>query len=92
MITEGYLNTHNVDELAQQLFLSTRQLRRLFEEHLGASPNEVAQTQRLHFAKKLITETNLSMTETAFAAGFSSVRRFNTVIQKTYGRSPLRLR
>lgn len=92
MISAGYLNENSVDELAEELYLSSRQLRRLFEEHLGASPNEVAQTQRLHFAKKLINETNLNMTEVAFSAGYSSVRRFNTVIQKTYGRSPLSLR
>ena len=92
MIEEGYLNSHHVDALAQELFLSTRQLRRLFEEHLGASPNLVAQTQRLHLAKKLITETYLSMAECAFAAGFSSVRRLNTMIKKTYGRSPMKLR
>ena len=92
MIEEGYLNSHHVDALAQELFLSTRQLRRLFEEHLWASPNLVAQTQRLHLAKKLITETYLSMAECTFAAGFSSVRRFNTVIKKTYGRSPMKLR
>jgi AraC family transcriptional regulator of adaptative response / DNA-3-methyladenine glycosylase II len=92
LIAEGYLNEKSVDEMAEELFLSTRQLRRLFEEHLGASPHDVAQTQRLHFAKKLITETNLGMAETAFAAGFSSVRRFNAVIQKTYGRTPMALR
>jgi AraC family transcriptional regulator of adaptative response / DNA-3-methyladenine glycosylase II len=92
LIAEGYLNKNSVDDLAEELYLSTRQLRRLFEEHVGASPIDVAQTQRLHFAKQLITETNLGMAETAFTAGFSSVRRFNAVIQKTYGRSPLALR
>ncbi len=92
LISAGYLNEKTVDELADELYISARQLRRLFEDHLGASPNDVAQTQRLHFAKKLINETNLSMAEVAFSAGFSSVRRFNAVINQTYGRSPLSLR
>jgi AraC-like DNA-binding protein len=43
----------------------SRHLRRLFEQHLGATPNAVAQTRRLHFAKKLIDETGLPMTQIA---------------------------
>jgi AraC family transcriptional regulator of adaptative response / DNA-3-methyladenine glycosylase II len=67
-------------------------LRRLFREHLGASPITVAQTQRLHFAKKLIDETSLPMSEVALASGFASVRRFNDAIRTTYDRSPRELR
>ena len=65
-----------------------RQLRRLFRKHLGASPNAVAQTRRVLFAKQLISDTTLSMTEVALAAGFGSVRRFNDTFQKLYGRPP----
>jgi methionine biosynthesis protein MetW len=48
-----------VDELAGQMEVGSRQLSRLFQNHLGASPVEVAQTRRLHFAKKLIDEKNI---------------------------------
>jgi AraC family transcriptional regulator of adaptative response / DNA-3-methyladenine glycosylase II len=52
----------------------------------------VAQTRRLHFAKKLIDETTLPMTQIAVAAGFGSVRRFNAAIKKTYRRTPTQIR
>ncbi len=54
LISEGVLDECGVDEVARQLNIGTRQLRRLFVEHLGAPPIAVAQTRRLHFAKKLI--------------------------------------
>jgi AraC family transcriptional regulator of adaptative response / DNA-3-methyladenine glycosylase II len=64
----------------------------LFAKHLGASPLAVAHTQRLHFAKRLIDQTALSMREIAAAAGFGSIRRFNDTFRKTYGRTPRELR
>ena len=91
-IAEGLLDDHGVDELARRLHLSTRQLRRLFVEELGAPPIAIAQTRRLLFAKQLIDETQLPMTDVAFGAGYSSLRRFNTAIHQTYGRTPSELR
>ena len=60
--------------------------------HLGAPPSAVAHTRRLHFAKKLIDETSLSMTNVALASGFGCVRRFNAAIRKTYNRTPTQIR
>ena len=92
LIDQGFLDAGSVDELASQIEVGPRQLSRLFQNHLGASPVEVAQTRRLHFAKKLIDETGLPLAEVCFAAGFGSVRRFNAVFIDTYGRSPKELR
>ena len=92
LITEGLLDEGGVDGLAQRLNIGTRQLRRLFVNELGAPPSAVAQTRRLHFAKKLIDETQLPMSEIAFCAGFSSIRRFNAAIRGAYDRSPTELR
>lgn len=92
LIEEGILDRGSVDDLAERQHVSARQLRRLFREHLGASPLAVAQTRRVHFAKKLIDETALAMTDIAFIAGFSSVRRFNAVIQSVYHQTPTELR
>src|SRR5204862_397943 len=69
-----------------------RQLRRLFSQHLGASPIAVAQTRRVLFAKQLIHDTQLPMTEVALSAGFGSVRRFNETFRKLFGRPPSALR
>lgn len=92
LISEGVLDEAGVDELASRLNIGTRQLRRLFIKQLGAPPIAVAQTRRLHFAKKLIDETKLPMSEIAFCAGFSSIRRFNAAIRSAYDRSPTELR
>jgi AraC family transcriptional regulator, regulatory protein of adaptative response / DNA-3-methyladenine glycosylase II len=92
LIAEGALDTSSVAMLAARLGISDRHLRQLFAKHLGTSPVAVAQTRRLQFAKQLIDETPLSMTDIATAAGFSSIRRFNDTIRQTYGRSPSDLR
>jgi AraC family transcriptional regulator of adaptative response / DNA-3-methyladenine glycosylase II len=72
--------------------LGERQLRRLFRQHLGASPVAVAQTRRILLAKQLIHETRLPMTEVAFAAGFRSIRRFNETFRTLFRRPPGSLR
>ncbi|MGH7073650.1 MAG: AlkA N-terminal domain-containing protein [Stellaceae bacterium] len=92
LIETGALDDGDVEGLAARLGLGGRQLRRLFEAHLGASPLRVAQTRRVHLAKQLIHDTDLSMTEVAMAAGFGSVRRFNDTFRRLYRRPPGALR
>jgi AraC family transcriptional regulator of adaptative response / DNA-3-methyladenine glycosylase II len=92
LISEGALDDGDIESLASRLGVTSRHLRRLFSKHLGASPLAVAHTQRLHFAKRLIDQTPLSMREISAAAGFRSVRRFNDTFRKTYGRTPRELR
>jgi AraC family transcriptional regulator of adaptative response / DNA-3-methyladenine glycosylase II len=78
--------------LAARLGLGGRQLRRLFDQHLGASPIAVAQTRRVLLAKQLIHETRMPMGEVALASGFGSIRRFNETFLKLFGRPPATLR
>src|SRR5438874_10797265 len=92
LIDESGLEDGGVELLAERLGIGARHLRRLFLRHLGATPSAVAATRRLHFAKKLIDETNLPMNQVAMASGFGSVRRFNAAIQKTYHRTPSHIR
>ena len=92
LIAAGALDDGGVDGLADRLGVGTRQLRRLFAEHLGASPARVARARRVHFARTLIAETDLPMAEVAFAAGFGSVREFNHALRTTWRRSPSELR
>jgi AraC family transcriptional regulator of adaptative response / DNA-3-methyladenine glycosylase II len=92
LISGGALDDGNVETLADRLGVTSRHLRRLFSQHLGASPLAVAHTQRLHFAKRLIDETTLPMQHISLAAGYGSIRRFNDAFQKTYGRPPRELR
>ncbi|MEM7225861.1 MAG: AlkA N-terminal domain-containing protein [Pseudomonadota bacterium] len=92
LIAEGALNEGSVDALAGRLGLGERHLRRLFERHIGASPLEVAATQRLHLARQLLVQTRLPMTEVAIASGYASLRRFNAAFKATYGGPPSSLR
>ncbi len=92
LIEDGWLEDRDIDELAGQVGVSGRQLRRLFREHLGATPVAVAQTRRVLLAKQLIHETDLSMAEVAMASGFGSVRRFNETFQRLFDRPPGELR
>lgn len=92
LIAEGGFDEGGADALADRLGVGARHLRRLFDRHVGASPVSVAQAHRLLFAKKLVTETTLGMTEIALASGFGSIRRFNDAFQHAYGRAPSALR
>jgi AraC family transcriptional regulator of adaptative response / DNA-3-methyladenine glycosylase II len=92
LIEAGALDQADVEGLAERVGVGQRQLRRLFRQHLGASPIAVAQTRRVLLAKQLIHETRLPMGEIALAAGFSSVRRFNETFQTLYRRPPAALR
>ena len=94
LIAEGALDGEDasVDQLAERLGVGGRQLRRLFKQHLGASPIAVAQTRRVLFAKQLIHDTRMPMTEIALASGFGSVRRFNEVFQTLFRRPPSAIR
>src|SRR5271167_1053885 len=92
LIAESGLEDGGVEALADRLGVGSRHLRRLFLRHLGATPLAVAQTRRLHFAKKLIDETSLPMSQIALASGFGCVRRFNAGIRTVYHRTPTQIR
>jgi AraC family transcriptional regulator of adaptative response / DNA-3-methyladenine glycosylase II len=88
LIEEGFLDRASVSDLADKLGIGPRHLLRLFLRHTGATPSEVAATRRIHAAKRLIDGTKQPLGEIAFAAGFSSVRRFNDAFRAIYGRPP----
>jgi AraC family transcriptional regulator, regulatory protein of adaptative response / DNA-3-methyladenine glycosylase II len=92
LIEKGALDADGIEALADRLGVGERQLRRLFQQHLGASPIAVAQTRRVLLAKHLIDQTRLPMTQVALAAGFGSIRRFNETFHRLYGRPPSTLR
>ncbi len=92
LIEMGALDEGDLEALANRVGVGDRQLRRLFQRHLGASPVAVAQTRRVLLAKQLIHETRLPMAEIALASGFGSIRRFNETFQQLFGRPPSALR
>jgi AraC family transcriptional regulator of adaptative response / DNA-3-methyladenine glycosylase II len=92
LISRGEVDACPLDELSARLGISSRHLRRLFEEHLGASPIEVIASQRLHIAKHLLSGSDLPVTEIALASGYRSIRRFNEEFKERFRCSPSSLR
>lgn len=92
LIEDRTLNAEGLVAVASRLGITDRHLRRAFDAEFGVSPVEFAQTQRLLFAKRLLTDTGLPVTEIAFASGFGSLRRFNTLFKQRYRLQPGQLR
>jgi AraC family transcriptional regulator, regulatory protein of adaptative response / DNA-3-methyladenine glycosylase II len=93
LIAEGaWREDDDVEALAERLGVGGRHLRRLFALHVGAPPIAVAQAQRVFFAKRLLAETAMPLSDVALASGFGSVRRFNDVMRRTFDRPPRELR
>jgi AraC family transcriptional regulator of adaptative response / DNA-3-methyladenine glycosylase II len=88
MIYDGYLNYQSITDLAAQLQISDRHLRKLFIESLGVPPVKIAKYHRALFAKKLLLFSNQSITDIAFASGFGSLRQFNQVFKQIFNASP----
>lgn len=92
LILDGALDGKAEDDLASRLFISARHLRRLFLQHLGVTPDQLARSSRTHFARRLLDDTDLTIAEIAFAAGFGSVRQLNRACQDLFHASPKALR
>ena len=92
LIHQGALQEQSVEQLAHRLGISGRYLRDLFKTNLGTSPKKYAIYQQCLFAKKLLHESTLSVSEIAFASGFNSVRRFNDVIKQQLSLTPSAIR
>jgi AraC family transcriptional regulator, regulatory protein of adaptative response / DNA-3-methyladenine glycosylase II len=92
LILDGALDRGSEDDLAHRLGISARHLRRLFTLHLGVTPDGLARSARVHFARRLLDDTDLSVTEVAFAAGFGSLRQFNRACRDVFRESPRALR
>jgi len=92
LIRAGALDGADVETLSERLGIGSRHLDRLFRNHIGASPLQVARTTRIQKAKRLLDETKLPMADVAARAGFASLRRFNAVFAEVYERTPTQIR
>jgi AraC family transcriptional regulator of adaptative response / DNA-3-methyladenine glycosylase II len=92
LISEGALDGGNLEQLAERVGIGSRHLRRLFQQHLGASPLKIARSHRVLVAKNLIVETQLPVAEIALGTGFRSIRQFNHSVRTAFGQSPRALR
>lgn len=82
----------SLEALSDKLGVTDRHLRRLFQEHLGKSPMDVKQANRLSLATTLLADPEAPIADVAFASGFQSLRRFNDVFKREYGVPPSKWR
>jgi AraC family transcriptional regulator of adaptative response / DNA-3-methyladenine glycosylase II len=92
LIHQGSLQNGSIEQLADRLGISDRYLRDLFQKKLGTSPKRYATYQQCLFAKQLLHESDLLITDIAFASGFASVRRFNEAMKDLLGLAPRDIR
>jgi AraC family transcriptional regulator of adaptative response / DNA-3-methyladenine glycosylase II len=92
LIEAGAMDHGKVDELAEHVGIGARHLRRLFAEHLGTAPIQIANSRRLRLARQLLNETSLRVNQIASASGFQSVRQFNHAMRSSFDESPSGLR
>ncbi|NUR28201.1 MAG: DNA-3-methyladenine glycosylase 2 family protein [Catenulispora sp.] len=93
LIIDGALDDGGTEAaLAARLGWSGRHLRRMFLEHLGLTPDQLARSRRTHFARRLLDDTDLAVADIAFASGFGSLRQFNRAMRETFRDTPNALR
>jgi AraC family transcriptional regulator, regulatory protein of adaptative response / DNA-3-methyladenine glycosylase II len=92
LIIDGVLDEGTEAVLAARLAVSPRHLRRLFNDHLGVTPGQLARSRRAHFARRLLDDSELNVADVAFASGFSSLRQFNREMRQVFRASPRELR
>ena len=78
--------------IAGQAGLSRRQLERLFRQYMHTSPARHYLTLRLNKAKSLLQQTSMSITEIAFACGFTSVSHFSKCYRDMFNTTPRNIR
>ena len=92
LVLDGALDGGTEAQLGARLGVSPRHLRRLFATHVGVTPDRLARSARTHFARRLLDDTDLTVVEIAFAAGFGSVRQLNRACQDVFRMPPRDLR
>jgi AraC family transcriptional regulator of adaptative response / DNA-3-methyladenine glycosylase II len=92
LISDGLLDDRTEADLAGRLGISPRHLRRLFAEHVGTTPDQLARSRRTHFARRLLDDTDLTVTDIAHASGFGSLRQLNRACQQVFRATPTELR
>jgi AraC family transcriptional regulator of adaptative response / DNA-3-methyladenine glycosylase II len=92
LVVDGALDDATERHLAARVGVSARHLRRLFDQHVGATPDQLARSRRVHFARRLLDDTDLPVGEVALAAGFGSVRQLHRATREVFQASPTELR
>lgn len=93
----NYIKTHynsdiSVSKLTELLGVSQPYLYKIYMKSFGKSPKAFIMDYRINQAKKLLTETELSISETALAVGYSDSFAFSKAFSSIQGCSPTEYR
>lgn len=89
VINENIANsTLNVEQLATEVGMSRAQLYRRMKDITGLSASDFIRDQRLRQAAKLLKKQKSTVTQIAYAVGFTSQAHFSTMFKRLYGMSP----
>lgn len=78
----------SIDDCADHVGVSRRQIERLFQKNLGVTPLQYLNNLRLQHGRALLAETNMSVLEVAIACGYGSSSHFSKSYRKKFGVSP----
>lgn len=88
LIEQNIESPLTMGEIAGIAGLSVRQVERLFLRHVGLSPMKYYRRMRLDRARRLLSMTDMSVTEVAFATGHESASHFSKQYRHEFGTSP----
>jgi two-component system, response regulator YesN len=80
------------DEIANYVYLNPDYLTRMFKKQTGFSISDYLQQQRIEYAKKLLIETDMPVSEIALSAGYSNFSYFSTIFKKMTQLNPMEYR
>jgi len=88
IMTDNIETPFSTAEIAARLGITSRQLERIFGRYLNCSPKKYYVDMRLQRACHLLVQTERSITEIAFACGFSGSTHFARVFRTQFGITP----
>ncbi len=89
LMQRNYRNIEcRVEEIAEMLGINRSQLYRTFIERYGITPKEYINTKRIDYAKKLLENGELSVSEVSYSSGFSDPLYFSGVFKRSLGMTP----
>ena len=84
----NYEENHNVEFYAKMCHLSTSRFAYLFKSAMGSSPKQYLQKQKAENALRLLTSTELSVSEISEAVGINDVNYFIRMFKKIMEMTP----
>jgi AraC-like DNA-binding protein len=88
LIADAYDKPISLEDAAKEACLSPFHFHRLFAQTFGQTPHDFLTQRRIEAAKKLLVQSNMSVTEICFEVGYSSLGSFSSLFQRVVGCSP----